>query len=150
MLSTKTQYVKIILIQGACLPLAFSVNIVNTWLTAMAGPFLRLWDFWLVGKKTKLAEIIATFPKRKSPDKSFAQLYVILFWKFSEGLDFVIKSNVMVYNAGMGFQCSDCNYTTQSMCDMGNHIKAMHVTTCGCLVCRKVCPTREVLRKHTG
>ena len=20
----------------------------NTWLTAMAGPFLRLWDFWLV------------------------------------------------------------------------------------------------------
>jgi len=67
-----------------------------------------------------------------------------------EELDDLIKSKMMVDNTGMGFQCSDCNYATQSKRNMGNHIEARHVTTCGveCLACRKVCPTREALRKH--
>ena len=66
-----------------------------------------------------------------------------------EELDDLIKSKI-IGNTGIGFQCADCNYATQSKRNMFNHIESRHVTSAGveCWACAKVCPTREALRKH--
>ena len=50
------------------------------------------------------------------------------------------------------YQCCDCSYTSANSRNMVNHIESKHVTTAGaqCQVCKKICPTREALRKHVS
>ena len=39
----------------------------STWLTAMAGPFLRSWDFWLVGEEEEPGRNNSYLSSRKGP-----------------------------------------------------------------------------------
>jgi len=69
-----------------------------------------------------------------------------------EELDYLIKAKMTEDTDGLGFKCSECSYSSLSKRNMHNHIESRHVSSCGveCSICRKVCPTREALRKHTS
>jgi len=64
-------------------------------------------------------------------------------------LDDVIKSKLTTDDRGFHF-CCDCSYSSSNRRNVINHIESKHVTTGGaiCQICKKLCPTREALRKH--
>jgi len=64
----------------------------------------------------------------------------------------MIKTHMVIDPVGGGFQCSSCSYSTVSKRNMQNHIESRHITSGGveCKECRKICPTREALRKHVS
>ena len=64
-------------------------------------------------------------------------------------LDKVIKSKMVKVEPGL-YKCCDCSYTSAKSSTMVCHIESKHVTTAGakCANCKKICRTREALRKH--
>ena len=87
--------------------------------------------------------------KKILSNRAALRKHVSRYHRQDKELDKVIKSKMVKVEPGL-YKCCDCSYTSAKSSTMVCHIESKHVTTAGakCANCKKICRTREALRKH--